>query len=83
MSDDRKLNPSEHFATPHEVLDADDLTREDKIQVLTNWANEIRQLQVAEEENMRGAPGLAEQLEAVEQALLSLGEDDVAHDSKA
>jgi len=80
---DRKSNPSDHFDDPQQVLDAADLSRADKIEVLTNWANEIRQLQVAEEENMRGTPGLAEQLAAVEQALLSLGEDDVHHDAKA
>jgi len=55
----------------------------DKLDVLTNWANEIRLLQVAEEENMGGSPDLAERLAAVEQALLSLGEDDASHDAKA
>jgi len=74
---DRKSNPSDHFDDPQQVLDAADLSRADKSEVL------IRQLQVAEEENMRGTPGLAEQLAAVEQALLSLGEDDVHHDAKA
>ena len=82
MNEDWKLHPDDHFETPQHVLDAD-LARSEKIEVLTSWANEIRQLQVAEEENMRGAPGLAERLEAVEQALLPLGEDDVAHDAKA
>lgn len=83
MSDDKKSNPSDHFDDPRQVLEDGTLSKADKIEVLTNWANEIRQLQVAEEENMRGAPGLAEQLAAVEQALLSLGEDDVHHDAKA
>jgi hypothetical protein len=84
MSDDRKLSPSDHFATPADVLKDDGLSRQDKIEVLTNWANEVRQLQVAEEENMRGGrPGLGQQLEAVEQALLNLGADDRAHDAKA
>lgn len=83
MSDDKKSNPSDHFDAPRQVLEDGTLSKADKIEVLTNWANEIRQLQVAEEENMRGTPGLAEQLAAVEQALLSLGEDDVHHDAKA
>ncbi|MEQ8860325.1 MAG: hypothetical protein RIC56_16930 [Pseudomonadales bacterium] len=83
MSDDRKLNPSAHFKAPADVLEAGDLSRTDKIDVLTNWANELRQLQVAEEENMRGAPGLAERLEAVERALISLDAHDRSHDAKA
>ena len=80
---DRKLNPSDYFERPADVLEADDLSREDKIEALINWANEIRLLQVAEEENMRGAPGLGEQLAAVEQALLTLGAHDHAHDAKS
>lgn len=83
MEDDRKINPSEHYARPEDVLADQALGKADKIEVLTNWANEIRQLQVAEEENMRGAPGLAERLASVEQALLALGEDDVTHDAKS
>lgn len=83
MSNDRMANPSAHFDAPADVLADDSLSRADKLDILTNWANEIRQLQVAEEENMRGQPGLAEQLEAVERALLSLGADDAAHDAKA
>lgn len=86
MSDDEKLNPSEHFDDPAQVLEAD-LSRAGKIEVLTNWANELRLLQVAEEENMRSPPGstsdTARLLEAVERALLSLGEDDSAHEAKS
>ena len=84
MSEDRKLNPADHYRSPAEVLADDALSAADKIDVLTNWANDIRLLQVAEEENMPGAAAdLAARLEAVEQALLSLGRDDTAHDAKA
>jgi len=83
MSDEKKSDPSEHFDDPHQVLDDAELSKADKLEVLTSWANEIRLLQVAEEENMGGSPELAERLAAVEQALLSLGEDDVSHDAKA
>ncbi len=83
MSDDRKLDPSAHFKGPEDVVDAKDLARADKIEILTNWANELRQLQVAEEENMKGSAGLGDQLAAVERALLSMGSHDRAHDAKA
>jgi hypothetical protein len=83
MSDEKKSNPSDHFDDPRQVLDDGELSKADKIEVLTNWANEIRLLLVAEEENMGGSQELADRLAAVEQALLSLGEDDVSHDAKA
>lgn len=82
-ADPRTSDPSAHFATPQALLACDDLTRADKVRALTTWASEIRQLQVAEEENMRGAGGLGERLEAVERALLSLGAIDRHHDAKA
>ncbi|MEQ8483887.1 MAG: hypothetical protein RIB46_05955 [Pseudomonadales bacterium] len=77
------LDPEAYFGTPDAVLEADDLSVDEKITALTNWANEIRQLQVAEEENMRGPSGLAERLRAVEKALLTLRPDDTAHDAKS
>lgn len=83
MTDDRKLHPSDHFDTPGRVLESGDLSQQDKIEILTSWANEIRQLQVAEEENMAGAADLGEQLATVEKALLELGVDDMGHDAKA
>lgn len=84
MSEDRKLNPGDHYGSPAEVLADGTLSQDGKIEVLTNWANDIRLLQVAEEENMPGAAGdLAARLAEVEQALLSLGHDDTAHDAKA
>lgn len=78
-----KLHPSGRFTTPEQVLEADDLTEREKVEVLVAWANELRQLQVAEEENMRGAPGLAERLQAVERALIALGHEDESHDAKS
>ncbi len=84
MTKDRKLDPADYYRSPADVLADDTLSQADKIDVLTNWANDIRLLQVAEEENMPGAaPDLAARLEAVEQALLSLGHDDADHDAKA
>ena len=83
MSDERNLHPADAFASPADVLKARDLCDDDKVALLTSWANEIRLQLVAEEENMRGAPGLGEKLEAVEQALLALGHEDTPHDAKS
>lgn len=82
-NDEPFLDPEAYFGTPEAVLRADDLSTDEKITVLTNWANEIRQQQVAEEENMRGSSSLGERLQAVERALLTLGKDDSAHDAKS
>ncbi len=48
------LDPTAVFRTPEEVLLREDMTREQKIEVLRRWAYDARQLQVAEEENMGG-----------------------------
>jgi hypothetical protein len=48
------LNPTTVFRTPDEVLLREDLSREQKIEILRRWAYDARQLEVAEEENMGG-----------------------------
>ena len=48
------LNPSSVFRTPEEVVEAKDLSRDQKIEILRRWEYDARQLQVAEEENMVG-----------------------------
>jgi hypothetical protein len=48
------LNPVSVFRTPQEVLEAKDLSRDQKIEILRRWEYDARQLQVAEEENMVG-----------------------------
>lgn len=79
-----KRDPSAHFDAPHQVLADERLSREDRIEVLTNWANEMRQLQVAEEENMIGSGSAGEKLATIEDALRQLGaEESGEHDAKA
>ena len=48
------LNPTTVFRTPDEVLLREDLSREQKIEILRRWAYDARQLEVAEEKNMGG-----------------------------
>ncbi|MBS0357955.1 MAG: hypothetical protein JSS53_01595 [Proteobacteria bacterium] len=47
-----RLDPAEVFRSPEEILNSDDLTRTEKIDILERWAYEERQLMIAEEENM-------------------------------
>ena|SRR3990167_2355541 len=47
-------DPSAIFKVPDEVLHDERLSRKQKIAVLKLWAFDERELEVAEEENMRG-----------------------------
>lgn len=60
-------SPASVFDSPFEVLDAEGLTREQKIRVLKCWELDARALSRATEENMAG--GEAPPLDAVNDAL--------------
>ncbi len=47
------LDPALVFRGPEDLLKRDELTREQKIEILRRWKFDALQLQVAEEENMR------------------------------
>jgi hypothetical protein len=67
------------FKTPQAVLEASDLDRQQKIDLLRQWETDLRLLMVASEENMTGnMPGrTAELLREVLRCLdaLGIGED--------
>lgn len=44
-------NPSSVFDDPNEVMQAD-ISKEDKIKILQSWEYDLRDISVAEEENM-------------------------------
>ncbi len=46
------LDPTAVFRGPEDVLQRDELTREQKIEILRRWKFDALELQVAEEENM-------------------------------
>ncbi|MCP1336355.1 hypothetical protein [Futiania mangrovi] len=51
---DAKLDPTGHFDHPREVLARDDLSLQDRADILSQWEREAYQLQVAAGENMAG-----------------------------
>lgn len=57
-------DPSSSYEFPQDVLLDERLSREEKIVVLKQWAFDERELEVAEEENMRGdsAPLVLDQI---------------------
>jgi hypothetical protein len=74
------LNPSAVFKQPEEIVQSQDLTRDQKVEVLSRWEYDIRQLQVADEESMTAARPEPVALDAVLKALRALGAPaDVEH----
>ena len=72
------LDPSDVFKHPGDVLQHKELSREQKIKILTSWAHEELELSVAEEENMPNrAHETQSKLDDILKALLSL---DVTYD---
>ncbi len=65
------LNPALVFRGPEDVLKRDELTREQKNEILRCWKFDALQLQVAEEENM-GSEQPSDILDRVLQALHAL-----------
>lgn len=50
--DQALLDPAKAFPNPAAIVDSDDLTRDQKIEVLLRWEYDARALSVADEENM-------------------------------
>lgn len=65
------LDPALIFKNPGEVLQNQELSRSQKIEILKRWEYDVRELQVAEEESMRGPQSVT--LDTVLNALRSLG----------
>lgn len=73
------LVPSAVFASPHAVVAADGLTREQKIEILRRWEFDARAMHAAEEEETSGATcGDGDErllVERIHAALKELGAD--------
>ena len=74
------LNPALVFLGPEDVLQHDELTREQKIEVLRRWKFDALQLQVADEENMPSEQS-SDILDRVLQALHALNANPNLEDS--
>lgn len=57
------LDPASVFAAPEDVLEAESLSREEKIEILRRWEYDASEIEVAEEEGMiSGAPSLVQRI---------------------
>jgi hypothetical protein len=66
-------DPSAVFKKPQDVVEKKDLSREQKIEILRRWEYDERELQVADEEGMSPDVPQPTVLDAVLNALRSLG----------
>jgi len=75
MSEEKNVDndPTIKYEEPGELLEAEGISKEDKIRLLKEWELTIRQMQVAEEENMTSGPDA--NLQDVLDALEKLGVD--------
>ena len=67
------LNPVAIFKTPQQVIDTNDLSREQKIEVLRRWEYDVREIQVLDDESTTAKETHAVTLDTVLNALRSLG----------
>jgi hypothetical protein len=65
------LDPAAHFDSPHSLAATEDLTREQKIELLRRWYHDAIELQVAAGEGMAG--GERDRHRETVKALRSLG----------
>jgi len=68
------INPAKVFESPQSVCDESTLSTEQKVEILRRWEYDAREMQVAEEENMKGNSG--DILDDVLAALNSIGADE-------
>ena len=69
--DQALLDPTSVFRSPEDVLKANDITRDQKIEILRRWEYDARELQVAADENMAGSN--SDLLDRVLKSLAELG----------
>lgn len=70
--DDMLLDPANAFDSPDQVLTADQLSREQKIQILRRWDDDAKLLLTAQSEGMQSSDSGAGVLKQVQDALASL-----------
>jgi hypothetical protein len=74
------LDPAAVFKTPQQVIEANDLSRQQKIEVLRRWEYDVREIQVLDDESTTAKESHTVTLDAVLNALRSLGAPiDVEH----
>jgi len=68
-----KVDPTQVFDRPEQVLQHDAYSREEKITVLQRWRYDALELEVAAEENMSGEDESRNVLQRIINALMELG----------
>jgi hypothetical protein len=63
---------SREFDSPRDILDSHDLSPEQKVKLLNEWELDLRELQVASEENMTGDTSSGTTAELLRECRLTL-----------
>jgi len=71
-------DPAAHFSHPADIVEADGLSHEQRVQLLRQWENDAMQLEVATEENMAG-DGERSRMREIHEALQKLGVPGESH----
>ncbi len=71
--DDMLLDPADAFDSPDQVLTAEQLSREQKIQILRRWDDDAKLLLTAQSEGMQSSDSGSAVLKQVQSALETLG----------
>jgi len=74
------LNPASVFPNPMAVCEAEELERNQKVDILRRWEYDLRELQVATEENMGGEPSAAAMADLLSQVSAALRRLDAGDD---
>lgn len=72
-------DPASCFKQPAEVLEQDDLTRDQKLKILHQWEYDALQREVATEENMPASAPTRNALAEIRRSLETLGESGDSH----
>lgn len=75
LADAARTSPATVFDTPDDVVEADNLSTAQKVEILTQWHADAEALQTASDEGMPGDPS-GDELEAVNEAQKKV-EDDI------
>jgi hypothetical protein len=79
MNEQRLSSMARGSETPQGLLARDDLTSEQKIEILRQWELDLRERMVAEEENMQATEPMSVTLDEVLIALDTLGAAPASH----
>lgn len=69
---DALLDPTMFFNSPHQVVNSNELSKQQKIEILLRWKYDAEELEIADDENMPAANNVSDILDEILDALNKL-----------